>query len=57
MYDQMTEDQFFKPETNKKCRPDKNDHTVETYIGATKNGLGTEEQNNNKNKYCRCCTI
>ena len=36
---------------NKKWRPDKNHHTIETCIEATKNTLETEEQNNNKNKY------
>ena len=46
-----TEDQFFKPKTDKKWRPDKNHHTVETYIEAIENALETEEQNNNKNKY------
>ena len=51
MYKPSTEDQLFKPKTNKKWRPDKNHHTVETYIEATKNALETEEQNNNKNKY------
>ena len=51
MYNPSTEDQLFKPKTNKKWRPDKNHHTVETYIEATKNALETEEQNNNKNKY------
>ena len=51
MYNPSTEDQLFKPKTNKKWRPDKNHHTVETYIEATKNALETEEQNNNNNKY------
>ena len=51
MYNPSAEDQLFKPKANKKWRPDKNDHTVETYIEATKNALETEEQNNNKNKY------
>ena len=48
MYNPTKADQ---PKTNKKWRPDKNHHTVETYIEATKNALETEEQNNNKNKY------
>ena len=51
MYNPTTEDQLFKPKTNKKWRPDKNHHTIETYIEATKNALETEEQNNSKNKY------
>ena len=51
MYNPSTEYQLFKPKTDKKRRPDKNHHTVETYIEATKNALETEEQNNNKNKY------
>ena len=50
MYNTTTEDQLFKPKTNKKQRPDKNHHTVETYIEATKNALETEEQKN-KDKY------
>ena len=48
MYNPTKGDQ---PKTNKKWRPDKNHHTIETYIEATKNALETEEQNNNKNKY------
>ena len=52
MYNPSTEDQLFKPRTNKKWRPDKNHHNVETYIEASKNALETEEQHNNKNKYC-----
>ena len=51
MYNPTTEGQLFKPKTNKKWRPDKNHHTVETYMEATKNTLETEEQNNSKNKY------
>ena len=51
MYNPITEDQLFKSKTNKKWKPDKNHHTVETYIEATKNALETEEQNNSKNKY------
>ena len=51
MYNPSTEDQLFKPKTNKKWRPDKNHHTVETYIEATKNAQETQEQNKNKNKY------
>ena len=51
MDNSTTEEQLFKPKTNKKWRPDKNHHTVETYIEATKNALETEEQNNSKNKY------
>ena len=51
MYNPITEDQLLKPKTNKKWRPDKNHHIVETYIEATKNALETEEQNNSKNKY------
>ena len=51
MYNPIREDQLFKPKTNKKWRPDKNHHTVETYTEATKNALETEEQNNNDNKY------
>ena len=51
IYNSSTEDQIFKPKTNKKWRPDKNHHTVGTYIEATKNALETEEQNNNNNKY------
>ena len=51
MYNITTEDQLFKPKTNKKWRPDKNHHTVETYVEATKNALETEVQNSNKNKY------
>ena len=43
MYNSSTEDQLFKPKTNKKWRLDKNHHTVETYIEATKNALETEE--------------
>ena len=43
MYNPSTQDQLFKPITNKKCRPDKNQHTEETYIEATKNTLQTEE--------------
>ena len=37
-----TEDQLFKPKTNKKWRPDKNHHTIETYIEATKIAQETE---------------
>ena len=37
------DNQLFKPKTNKKQRPDKNHHTIETYIEATKNALETEE--------------
>ena len=51
MYNASAEDQLFKPKTNKKWRLDKNHHTVETYIEATKNAVETEEQNINKNKY------
>ena len=51
MYNPTTEDQLFKPKSNKKCRPDKNHHTVEMYIEATKNALEPEEQNSNRNKY------
>ena len=51
MYISTTEDKLLKPKTNKRWRPDKNHHTVETYIEATKNALETEEQNNCKNKY------
>ena len=51
MDNSTTEEQLFKPKTNKKWKPDKNLHTVETYIDATKNALETEEQNNSKNKY------
>ena len=51
MYNITTEDQLFKPKTNKKWRPDKNHHTVETYVEATKNALETEVRNSNKNKY------
>ena len=51
MYNPTTEDQLFKPKTNKKQRPDKNHHNVEKYIEATKNTLETEEQNNNRSKY------
>ena len=51
MYNPTTEDQLFKPKTKKKWRPDKNHHTVETYMEATKNALETEEPNNSKNKY------
>ena len=50
-YNPITEDKLFKPKTNKKWRPDKNEHTVETCIEATKNALKTEEQNNNEIKY------
>ena len=50
MYNPTTEDQLFKPKTNKKWRLDKNHQIVETYIEATKNVLETEEKNNNKNK-------
>ena len=49
MYNPTTEDQLFIPKTNKKWRPDKNHHTTEKYIKATKNALETEEQNNSKN--------
>ena len=51
MYNPTTEDQLFKPKTNKKQRPDKNHHNVEKYIEATKNTPETEEQNNNRSKY------
>ena len=51
VYNATTEDQLFKLKTNKKWRPDKNHHTVETYIEATKNAQETQEQNKNKNKY------
>ena len=51
MYNPTTEDQLFKPKSNKKCRPDKNHNTVEMYIEATKNALEPEEQNSNRNKY------
>ena len=51
VYNATTEDQLFKLKTNKKWRPDKNLHTVETYIEATKNAQETQEQNKNKNKY------
>ena len=51
MYNPSREDQLFKPKTNKKWRPGKNHHIVETQSEATKNALETEEQNNNDNKY------
>ena len=51
VYNTSTENQLFKPKTNKKWRPHKNHHTIEMYIEATKNALETEEQNNNNNKY------
>ena len=51
MYNPSREEQLFKPKTNKKWRPDKNHHIVETQSEATKNALETEEQNNNDNKY------
>ena len=51
MYETTTEDQLFQPKTNNKWRPDKNYHTVETYIEATKNALETKEQNKNKKKH------
>ena len=51
MYISTTEGKLLKPKTNKRWRPDKNHHTVETYIEATKNALEIEEQNNCKNKY------
>ena len=47
MYNPTTEDQLFKPKTNKKQPPDKNHHKTEKYIEATKNIL-TVEQNNNE---------
>ena len=50
MYNASTEDQLFKPKTNKKWKLDKNHHTVETYFETTKNALETEEQINH-NKY------
>ena len=56
MYNPTTEDQLFKPKTNKKWRLDKNHQIVETYIEATKNILETEEKNNNKNKYYKSLT-
>ena len=34
-----------------KWKQDKNHHTVETYIEATKNALETEKENNNNKKY------
>ena len=43
MYNPSTEDQLFKPITNKKGRPYKNHDTVETYTEATTNALETEE--------------
>ena len=36
MHNSSTENQLFKPKTNKKWRPDKNHHTAETYTEATK---------------------
>ena len=51
MYNPNTEDQLFKSKTNKKWRPGKNHHTVETYTKATKNALEIGEQNYNKSKY------
>ena len=51
MHNSSTEDQPFKPKINKKWRPDKKHHTVETHIETTKNDLEGEEQNNNNNKY------
>ena len=51
MYNPTTDNQLFKTKTDKKWRPDKNHHTVEAYVEATKNALETEKQNNSKNKY------
>ena len=50
MYTPSTEDELFKWKTKKKWRPDKNHHTVETYIEANKNALKTKKQNNKKTK-------
>ena len=33
------EDQIFRPQSNKKWTPNKNHHTIETYIGATEREL------------------
>ena len=39
MYNPNTEDQLFKPKTNKKWKTGKKHHTIETYIEATKKML------------------
>ena len=44
IYNPTTEDEFFKPKTNKKWQSDKNQHTIETPIEVTKNALEKEEQ-------------
>ena len=38
----QTEEEVFKKPTNKTCVPDKNHHTVETFIKATKSGVEDE---------------
>ena len=56
MYNPTTENQLFKPKTNKNFRPDKNHHTIEMYTEGVKTSLETEGQNNNKNKYYNSLT-
>ena len=51
MYNPPTEGRLFKPKANKKWGPDKNYHSIETYIEPIKNPLKTKEQNNNKKKH------
>lgn len=51
MCNPTTEDELFKPKTDKMWRPNKNLHTIKTYIESTKNVVETEGQNNNENKY------
>ena len=51
MYNTTIENQLFQLKPDKKWRPDKNHHTIETCREASKTALETEEQNNSKNKY------
>ena len=51
MYNTTIENQLFQPKPDKKWRPDKNHHTIETCREESKTALKTEEQNNSKNKY------
>ena len=42
---ELTEEEIFKKPTNKKWAPNKNHHTIEIFIGATKNGIKYELKN------------
>lgn len=51
MYKTTIENQFFKSKTNKKQTSDKKHYTTET-----KHVPDSDDQNNNKNKYCNNLT-